>query len=570
MAEKRLDIILSAKDVGVAKAFTQIGNQAVSIQKQVNAAAVQFTQAASGAVMSSSGAAVSFGRRGGLNVGAGNALGAIRSVEAEAKASADRLEQQARDRLARRLREERRAARELAGLNAFVNGSSLSPMDNGFNGGGYFGGPSPSARAGGSGGAGGGSRGGLFGRFADKTLGSGLGAKAFGIGAAGIAISAAANASDSLVDTYIEIADGTKKWDEALSEIPGKLPLIGGFFSAFKKLVDRADTSRQLLEAMDREADSRAAAKAVKHELQNRADELASQILGGATDFAIRSTFRDNPAELAKYEIQQQYKPQRDAIEKAIKEFQDRPDTIVDDVSMQRLASLRNARDEIDRRVKVEQDAIDGKTFEKDTARNARRLALLNEAEEKTRKAMHDSRQQQLRDDGEFLKADLEAITESYDQRLRETEKYYDDLANQIRENGGTNDDWRRIMELRSGATAAVGRQFGVESSARIAGEQSAMFDALGQAMFGVMSGRGMGSESLITANSRTASLQSERFASGDGDLIATRTYEIQKKTADNTKVTAEAAKKTAELMNKFVNDSITGQVFVWGGASNN
>jgi hypothetical protein len=178
------------------------------------------------------------------------------------------------------------------------------------------------------------------------------------------------------------------------------------------------------------------------------------------------------------------------------------------------------------------------------------------------------ARQERLKAEGKALEAELDMIETSARNRREAIAKSALEGMQQTLDAGGGMLDVMALAGAAGRQVAAVNGQTSLARSAAIANEQSAMFDALGQAMFDAVSGRGGGGG--VTFNNRTAALQSERFATGDGDLIATRTYEIQKKTADNTKVTAEAAKKTAELMNKFVNDSITGQIFAWGGVSNN
>jgi hypothetical protein len=211
---------------------------------------------------------------------------------------------------------------------------------------------------------------------------------------------------------------------------------------------------------------------------------------------------------------------------------------------------------------KIQQDAIDERLNRERAARD-KYNEMLRESGEKVRDDTRNEFRERLRDRGQFLDAEVDEIAESTQKRIEAIRKEYADLrAAAVAAGRGTQgldiEESERIARANDAGTRARNRA--------IANEQAAAFDAMGQAMFEALSGRG----GIITANSRTASLQSERFASGDGDLIATRTYEIQKKTADNTKVTAEAAKKTAELMNKFVNDSITGQIFAWGGVSNN
>ena len=239
---------------------------------------------------------------------------------------------------------------------------------------------------------------------------------------------------------------------------------------------------------------------------------------------------------------------------------------------------IQNERDAADKTVaeleKKRQEALSlvAKTGEQDRTRlldaaENQRNEIRRNAYEAARDEEDKARQDRLKAEGKTLEAELDMIETSARNRREAIDKALFGNVQQTVDAGGGMLDVMSLAGAAGRQMAAVNGQTSLARSAAIANEQSAVFDALGQAMFDAVSGRGGGG---VTFNNRTAALQSERFATGDGDLIATRTYEIQKKTADNTKVTAEAAKKTAELMNKFVNDSITGQIFAWGGVSNN
>jgi hypothetical protein len=548
VAEKRLDIILNAKDVGVAKAFTQIGNQAVSIQKQVNAAAVQFTRAANGDAMMTGGAAVSFGRRGGLNVGAGNALGGIRSVEAEAKASAERLEQQSRDRRARQLREERRASRERAEMDAYFasgqfvgSGSQITTASG------------RTARGGAN------ASGGFFDKKGMDALG--FGAKAF---VAGVVFRDLEKLATKLSEVRAEIERGEKSWGDFVEELGRGIPVIGDAWAAGRAIrnlamENRAGSDEYRAKQYQRE---QAGFDASRQTLAEARTQSAS-FLGGLTrDLRNRELAGDPVAQ------------KQEQIRLAQEEFAAVKQATLEQIkgNATEYATMKANFDAAERRMaivhanelgKIQQDALDER-LNRERAAREKYNEMLRESGEKVRDDTRNEFRERLRDRGQFLDAEVDEIAESTQKRIEAIRKEYADLrAAAVAAGRGTQgldiEESERIARANDAGTRARNRA--------IANEQAAAFDAMGQAMFEALSGRGGG---IITANSRTASLQSERFASGDGDLIATRTYEIQKKTADNTKVTAEAAKKTAELMNRFVNDSLNGNVFVWGGASNN
>jgi hypothetical protein len=485
-----------------------------------------------------------------LNVGAGNALGGIRSVEAEAKASAERLEQQSRDRRARQLREERRASRERAEMDAY------------FASGQFVGSGSQITTASGRTARGGANASGGF--FDNKGLGAlGFGAKAF---VAGAVFRDLDRLATSLIQIRREIEAGEKSWSDFWEAAVKGLPVVGDAWAAGRSLRQLALENRAGTDEYKAKQYEQEQKRFTKDRETLEAARIRTQGFMGGLNDSLRSR------ELALINDPETAARESHAKQKESLELERR--TVLNDLKegSTEYLLLKQQFDDAERRMeilhqnelgKIRANAIDER-LNRERAAREKYNEMLRESGEKVRDDTRNEFRERLRDRGQFLDAEVDEIAESTQKRIEAIRKEYADLrAAAVAAGRGTQgldiEESERIARANDAGTRARNRA--------IANEQAAAFDAMGQAMFEALSGRGGG---IITANSRTASLQSERFASGDGDLIATRTYEIQKKTADNTKVTAEAAKKTAELMNKFVNDSITGQVFVWGGASNN